>query len=327
MSSISSKVCVTGLCVCMLCSTGFSQKNPQKIIRALTKTPSIAMREMVPFPARMLGNLPSANQVFQQSIVAGLERVAAQEALAPATVARRRALAAQTVELAADIKPRLNEKMVAYVHTQTEPIRQYLNTHDNTWPEYQIQDPHNRVLRQIRNFMEVQDPSPEVLAIQQEMIRMRQHSQARTPKEVRAIVNDMMTYGMVPSRAYAGATPFVTQEELALGEDLAFAIAAYRVPMKNNPWKIEGMAQLIDKATTYYAMRRVSPMFEGLPTIYEEGGIYHDNFSVWTRGEFTWRKQEWVHQHPFEYISLCLANVCITALCSWLRLFSPVAMA
>ncbi len=301
MSSVLSKICVTGLCVCTLCSTGFSQKNPKKIVELFTKTPSVTMREMVPFPARMLGNLPSANQVFQQSIVAGLERVSAQEALAPATVARRRALATQTVELAADIKPKLDEKKVAYVYTQTEPIRRYLDTHDNTWPQYQKQDSHNRVLRQIRNFMEVENPSPEVLAIEREIIRMRQHSRARTPQEVRTIVDEMMAYRMVPSRAYAGFTPLATEEELALGEDLAFAIAAYRVPMENNPWQIEGMAQLIDKATTYYAMRRVSPMFEGLPTLHEEEGIYRDNFFVWTRGEFTWRKQEWVHQHPFEY--------------------------
>ncbi len=299
-----SKVSLACLAVCVGTSGAVAQKNPGKIIKAVVKTPTLNVIENIQPPLRVSGALPSFETVLRQNVVHSLQlatqREEAKRTLAPATAARQRALAAQKMP-----RPRVgqeftNEEM-AYIAKQTAPVRHYLDMHDNTWPTYLADGSNNRVLRHIRNFMEVEQPSAAVLAIQQELIRMRANSQARTPQEIKTLVHDMLEYGIVPQRVSFGFPTDQTEDELALGEDLAFAMAASKVPMENNPWQMEGTKILADKVATYNAMRRVSPLKEGLPVTYKKDGMHLPNFPVWTQAEYATNQLFFAAEHPFEY--------------------------
>lgn len=250
-----------------------------------------------------LGVVRSIN--FQNAVLDGLELGIERQALVVAQTQAR-----MTQQASAPKKPNVNawhqaelsdQQLQAKAQKATEFVKDYLAANGNVWPVYAPHSPAINLLKRIANFMEVETPSQQVLYIQQEIIRLRAASQARSPREVLAIVKDMMRYGMVPNRAYMSEEASYTQEELEIGEELAFAIAAYKVPMENNPWQIPGMQEVADKTAVYYAMRRADPLFEGLPVMYVKSGIHEFNFPVWTRGEFVWHQQKWVHEHPFEY--------------------------
>ena len=291
---------VLGLCV----SGAFAQKNSTKLIKSAVKKPTVRVAETVRPPLRMTESLPSLSTVLQQNLLLTLDvaaqRQAAQKMLASATAARKRALAAQRLATpVADLQ--LNDKELAYVAKQTAALRRYLDTHDNTWPTYLENGSNNILLRNIHNFMEVENPTAPVLAIQREIIRMRAHSRAYQPQEILSIANDMIEYGVIPSRAYFGILNAATEEELVIGEEIAFAITAYKVPMQDNPWAISGMEKMADQVNTYNAMRRVSPLSEGLPVTYEKDGIHQPNFPIWTREEYAQHQLGFASEHPFEY--------------------------
>ncbi len=300
-----SKVSLACLAVCVGTSVAVAQKNPGKIIKAVVKTPNLNVIESMQPPLRVPGALPSFGNVLRQNVVYSLQLAAQREEakriLAPATTARQRALAAQTMP-SIHVGQDLTNKDIAYIAKQTSPVRHYLATHDNTWPTYLADGSNNRILRHIRNFMQVENPSASVLAIQRELIRMRASSQARSPQEVRAFVRDMLEYGIVPQQVSFLFPTDRTEEELALGEDIAFAIAASKVPVENNPWQMEGTAILADKVATYNAMRRVSPLEEGLPATYTKNGIHEPNFPTWTQAQYTQYQLEFAQEHPFEYV-------------------------
>lgn len=292
---------ILGCCV----SGAFAQKNSTKLVKSVIKKPVVRVAETVRPPLKMAEPLPSLSSVLQQHLLFTLDlaaqRQAAQKELAAATAARKRALATQSLLKAPVEDLQLNTEDLAYVAKQTAALRHYLDTHDNTWPTYVADGSNYVLLRTIRNFMEVESPSAPVLAVQREIIRMRAHSRAYHPQYLLSIVNDMMAYDIVPSRAYMGVATAATEEELAIGEDIAFAVAAYKVPMKDNPWQIDGMAEMADKVTTYNAMRRVEPLFEGLPVTYEKDGFRQMNFPIWTRAEYAQQQLWFAQEYPFEY--------------------------
>ena len=298
------KFIAAGLLIGLCTPLGFAQRNAGKLVKEVFQTPEVPVLEAVRPPFRSPAGLPALSAVLQNNLLATLEisaaRETAQQVLAAQTVARQHALAAQTV---ARLAPQLNldEKAQLYVTQQTAPVRQYLDTHDNTWPTYKADKSNDWILRHIRNFMEVEEASAPVAAVQQELIRMRAHSNARSPQEVRALANDMLAYGIVPQRAYLWNRQTHTEDELVLGEDIAFAVAACKVPMENNPWQIVGMAELADQVTTYNHMRRATPLFEGLPETHEEHGIQRSNIPVLTRAEYEEKQLAFAQAHPFEY--------------------------
>ena len=289
--------------ICGLTSTAFAQ-NKTVIIKYLN--PKQDVRKMVQTMTRVPSKYAQVNELadmrktnFQNAVLdgidMGLERAALQAAQAkPQIPAIKLSKLGQQVSLS-------REELQAKAEHQTEFVVQYLRAHQNRWPTYVPHSEEAALLKRITNFMEVEDPSLEVLYIQQEMIRLRASSKARSPQEILSIIRDMMHYEIVPSRAYLSEENKHTQEELELGEELAFAIAAFKVPMENNPWKFVEMQEIVDKATTYNTLRRVDPLFEGLPAMHIEDGMHKSNFPVWTRGEFAWHQKEWVHKHPFEY--------------------------
>ncbi len=296
-------------CVCMLAPVAFAQ-NKTVIIKYLN--PKQNVRKTLQNITRVPSKYAQVNELteirqsnFQNAVLDGINMGLERQAI-KAAQAQRQAAVAQ--EIAA---PKLgevwhktslsHEQLRTQAQWQTQFIVQYLKTHQNVWPVYEPHSQEANILKRISNFMEAENPSVEVIYIQQEIIRLRAASQARTPHEILSIVQDMIAYGLIPSRAYISEEGKYTDDEVSIGEELAFAIAAYKVPMEKNPWKIAGMEQIVDQVTTYYAMRRADPLFEGLPHSHIQDGIHQPNFPVWTRAQFVQHQRLWVEEHPFEY--------------------------
>ncbi len=294
-------------CVCMLAPVAFAQ-NKTVIIKYLNPKQDVrkTLQNITRVPSKyaQINELSEIRRInFQNTVLDGLELGIERSALQQARVQHQAAQQIPVVKLSelGHQSSLSHEQLQTQAEHQTEFIVQYLREHKNRWPVYAPRSEEAHLLKCIANFMEVENPPLDVIYIQQEIIRLRASSKARSPQEILSIVQDMMRYGMVPSRAYMSEEEKHTPEELQVGEDLAFAIAAYKVPMKDNPWKMPQMQEVADKTATHNAMRRTDPLFEGLPQMHVEDGIHQPNFPVWTRSEFTWHQQEWVHKHPFEY--------------------------
>ena len=296
------------LCAGVLSPAAWAQKNIAKAVSTAAKKPAINVTDLYFPPYRMAGYLQRnaasrSRQVLLESLrvaTGKLERQSAQRAVRPVnplSVKPVENFAPQT-QLA---KPGMSE--VVYAQQNTKFLREYLQTHQNQWPVYQEKDTdQNRMMRRIMGLMEGEDNTPTLLETKREIIRLRQSSNARSPQEVKEIISDMLTYGVVPVRVYPGSSKKHTEEELELGEDLAFAILAYQVPMENNPWDIPGMEEIADKVTTYNAMRRADPLFEGIPTTYtNEYGMQDNNIPVITHGRYAIQQKVFAQQHPFTY--------------------------
>lgn len=271
-------------------------QNVRKTLQSMTRVPSKYAR------VNELAQMRRMN--FQNAVLDGIDMGIERQAVAIAQ--------AHHQSLQTDPAPTPNKNLQAQAQLSPEQLQakaqktihflaDYLAANANVWPVYAPHTQAANLLKRIANFMEVENPSLDVLYIQREIIRLRAASQARSPQEVLAIVKDMMHYGMVPSRAYLSEETGHTQEELEIGEELAFAIAASKVPMEANPWKNLQMQEVADKTAVYHAMRRTDPLFEGLPEFYVKDGIHKSNFPVWTRGEYAWHQHKWAHEHPFEY--------------------------
>lgn len=269
------------------------KQNVRKTMQSLTRVPSKYAQ------VNELSEMRRMN--FQNAVLDGIELGIEKKALQAVQAQRQVAQKMSDAKLSNPLTEHLPEQLQAQAEQRTEFLVQYLKAHQNVWPVYAPRSEEAYLLKRISNFMEVKNPSLDVLYIQQEIIRLRAASKARSPQEVLSIVQDMISYEMIPSRAYLSEENKHTQEELEIGEELAFAVAACKVPMQNNPWNTLQMKEVADRTVTYNAMRRADPLFEGLPTMHIEDGMYQSNFPLWTRSEFAWHQLEWVHQHPFEY--------------------------
>ena len=306
----SKKYVILGV-VCMLASAAYAQ-HKTVIIKYLNPKNDVhkTLQNMTRVPSKyaQVNELTEIRQSnFQNAVLDGINMGLERQAIKAAQAQRQAVRAAQKVA-APKVKEGFyhptelsHEQLQANAQKATQFIADYLAANENVWPVYAPHSQENNLLKRISNFMEVENPSVEVVYIQQEIIRLRAQSQARGPKEVLSIVQDMIAYGLIPSRAYISEEGKYTDDEVSIGEELAFALAAYKVPMENNPWKLEGMAEVADKASTYYAMRRADPLFEGLPHSHIQDGIHQPNFPVWTRAQFVQHQRLWVEEHPFEY--------------------------
>ena len=288
------KVSAVFACIGVLTSPVLAQKKVTKAAKAAITTPKIAV---VRPPLLKAGTTASVAQQLQQNLMQSWN-------LAQAAHLERKALQARNrnnlLSVGLDIR-----KREAYVADKLKPLKNYLAAHQNNWPEYNRHAESNQLLRYIANFMEVEDPTPEVLSLQQQIIRLRATSNARSPYEVVKIVGDMMQYDIVPSRAMlAGKDNQNREEELALGEDLAFAMAAAKVPMPQNPWKnISGFDHIIDVVNTYNAMRRQDALLEGIPQTYTgKGGIHYFNIPLLTKTAYLNEQSHFAVIYPFEYV-------------------------
>lgn len=296
------------VCAGVLSPAVWAQKNITKAVSAAAKKTEMKITDLYFPPYRMAGQLQRAaanrsRQAFFSNwnlTTQQLERQSAKHVVRPAnqSVAKAGGSFTPKTQLA---KPGMSE--VVYAHQNTQFLRDYLQSHQNQWPVYQEKDTdQNRVVRRIMGLMEGEDNTPTLLEIKRELIRLREHSSARSPQEIKEIISDMLAYGVVPVRVYPGSSKKHTEEELELGEDLAFAILAYQVPMENNPWNIPGMAEIADQVNTYNAMRRADPLFEGIPTTYtNEYGMQDNNIPVLTRAEYVAQQQAFAQAHPFTY--------------------------
>lgn len=302
----SKKVVLVVGAVCVCCLPSFSQKGIEKIVQAGTK-PAVKISDLAFPPSRMAGHLQQATaKRFQAALMQNgsavqvLERAAARSLLSPRQF---QTALMQNWQLQTQGRQRAPANKQARLSAQrnTRFLRDYLQTHQNSWPVYAQSAQDNRVLRHVMGLMSAQENTPEILATKQEIIHLRAASNSRTPQELFSIIRDMMAYGIVPSRVHVDAMQRYTEDELALGEDLAFALLAYQVPMKNNPWNLPGVAHLADQVNTYNLMRRANPLFESLPELYEENGMHKDNIPLLTQQEYASRQLAFATEHPFEY--------------------------
>ena len=229
----SKKYVILGV-VCMLASAAYAQ-HKTVIIKYLNPKNDVhkTLQNMTRVPSKyaQVNELTEIRQSnFQNAVLDGINMGLERQAI-KAAQAQRQAAVAQ--EIAA---PKLggvwhktslsHEQLRTQAQWQTQFIVQYLKTHQNVWPVYESHSQEANILKRIFNFMEVENPSAEVIYIQQEIIRLRAASQARTPHEILSIVQDMIAYGLIPSRAYISEEGKYTDDEVSIGEELAFAIAA-----------------------------------------------------------------------------------------------------
>ncbi len=289
-------------CMCMLTTVAFAQNktviikylNPKqdvrKTLQSMTRVPSKYAR------VNALDEIRRNN--FQHAVLDGLEMAFERQAVQAASAQR-------AVLPSADLNLNLHQRK-SWVDQKIKPIKDYLAAHQNNWPEYNKYSESNHLLRYIASFMEVENPTPEILALQREIIRLRATSNAPAPYDVVQIVGAMMEYNIVPARATVSARQkSTTSEEIALGEDLAFAMAAVKVPMKDNPWrKISGFDRIVDITNTYNAMRRQDPLLDGIPEIYlrDEMGIHFSNIPLLTKAQYLKEQHLFAQKHPFEYV-------------------------
>ncbi|MBR2082637.1 MAG: hypothetical protein IJ876_06500 [Elusimicrobiaceae bacterium] len=189
---------------------------------------------------------------------------------------------------------------VMTVDARLKPLAEYLQANHYKWPAYTDNEQARYLLHRIHNFMNVEDPSADVIALQRQIIRLYQHVQAPPAEQtLRAVRFFMAVQHRVPARDYIGNDTKYSAEELALGEELAFVLEAAKVPMKDNPFaKAPEIDVITDQVHIYYTLRRVSPLFEGLPEYSQD---HTANFPLWTQEEYVRQREAWIEEHPFEY--------------------------
>ena len=283
--------------ICLFTPGLYAQKNSAKVVKPLLTKPTVPVTQVRPPLLKAAHTLPVA-QVLQQNLMThwNLALSAETERQALQAVTARRAELLRTPPPLPEPKP-----LSPYVQKQTQFLRDDLEKNENIWPSYAYDSQAVYVLRRITNFMEVEERLPEVLEVQQEIIRLRAASRALSPLQVLNSAMRMLKDGIVPQRAYLWSQKIYPEELLAMGEEIAFAMAASKVPMQDNPWQIAGMDEVADRVTTYNAMRRSTPLFEGLPETYTEKGVNKPNIPVLTRAEYAAKQLEFATQHPFEY--------------------------
>lgn len=283
--------------ICLLTPGVYAQKNSGKVIKSLLTTPKVNTPAARP-PLLKASKNVSVSRALRQNWMANwnlaLSAQAERQMLSSVTKKRMKMLQAHR-QLAGQ------QQLSPYAQKQTRFLREDLEKNGHIWPSYATGSQNVYMLRRITNFMTVENPDPEVLEVQQEIIRLRAASQALSPEEVLRAAQEFVSNGVVPQQAYVWAREVYTEEELALGEEIAFAIAASKVPMENNPWNIPGMDELADKVNTYNLMRRAIPLFEGIPEYATENGVRQPNIPILTRAEYAEKQLAFANEHPFEY--------------------------
>ena len=281
--------------ICLFTPGLYAQKNPVKVVRPILTKPSVMQ---VRPPLLKAAQTPSVAQVLQQNLMTNWNVALAAETERQAL----QAVTAQRAELLWTQPPLPRPSPLSpYAQKQTQFLRDDLERNENVWPVYAPDSQDIYLLRRITNFMEAENPTPEVLEVQQEIIRLRAASAAASPETVLKRAERMLADGFVPPRVYLWSQDKYPQEVLVLGEEIAFAVAASKVPMKDNPWNTQGMKELADKVTTYNAMRRSTPLFEGLPETYTENGVQKPNIPVLVLAEYAAKQLEFAQDYPFEY--------------------------
>ncbi len=281
------------ICLGVLGPVAFAQKNVVKVAKTVVTKPAVVQPRP---PLLSAGKVPPLALQLQQNFMRDWD-------LALGTPLER-SVARQHQKATSILTVTLKQRR-QYVAERIQPVKDFLATHQNNWPQYGKSKQDDDMLRYISNFMEAEDPTPQVLGLQREIIRLRAQSNARSPYEVASIVGSMMEYGLIPHRAKTGNPKQNEDVELVnLGEDLAFAMAAFRVSMKNNPWKkISGFARIVDIATTYKAVSRQDLLLGGIPEMYEgEGGIHYPNIPLLTKNQYLVKQYRFATEHPFEFV-------------------------
>ena len=304
--SVVGKSSVVLVCMCMLTPVAFAQNKAQlaKYLKVTQKARDAFQNfRRVPFKYAQLAALDETRRIgFQQTVLDGLDTALERQAL-QAAQAQRSALS--TTALNEWQLPLKLHQQKSWIDQKIKPVKDYLAAHQNNWPEYNKFPESNQVLRYIADVMEMKNPSPKVRNLQRELIRLRATSNALTPYEVAQMVGAMMEYGIVPARAtYSAQEHGNIDEEIALGEELAFAMAAFKVPMKGNPWKkISGFGHIIDVTNTYNAMRRQGFISQGIPETYIDANLIHmANIPLLTQVAYLEKQYTFAGNHPFEFV-------------------------
>ena len=289
------KSCVIAVCLCVISTSVFAQKKVSKIVKPVVSNPKISVARP---PLLKAARVPSVGQRLQQNLMQGWNLVLQ-------TQLERKALEKIT-QKKATVSAKAQQERQKYIIEKLQPIKTYLAVHQNNWPEYNRHPESNDLLRYIFNFIKEENPSAEVLELQREIIRLRATSNAPHPYDVIQTISSLMEYGnIVPSRATPDAQKNgKTQEEIALGEELAFAMAAAKVPMEGNPWaNLPKLDRIADITNTYNAMRRQDMSSEGIPETYEGfAQIHYSNIPLLTTSEYLEEQNLFAVSHPFEYV-------------------------
>ncbi len=286
------KSCVTLICICVLSPVVWGQKKVTKVAQAVTAKPTVSLPRP---PLAKAGEIPPVSTLLRQNFMHGWN-------LAMDTRLTRN-VAQQTKKSISTPSTALTQRK-QYVEEKIKPLRDFMETHQNNWPRYGKSKQDNHLLRYVLSFMEVDKPSPEEIELQREIIRLRAQSNAWSPYEIVSTVGAMMEYGIVPARAVAGGKELQEDADVtALAEETAFAMAAAKVPMKNNPWKkISGFNRIADMVSTYYAMRRQDFFTEGIPeTHIGDGKIHYPNIPLLTKKQYLLEQNRFATEHPFEF--------------------------
>ena len=281
------------ICLGVLSPVAFAQKNVVKVAKTVAAKPAVVQTRP---PLLNAGRVPSVSLQLQQSFMKNWDLALEENLERNVALQNHKEMSIPTVSL---------KQRNQYVAEKIQPVKGFLATHQNNWPEYGKSKQDNDMLRYIFNFMEVKDPTPQVVELQREIIRLRAQSNAHSPYEIASIVGSMMEYGIVPPRAKVGnAEETADIQVTALAEDLAFAMAATQVPMKENPWKkVLGFNRIADIASTYYAMRRQDVFLEEIPETYVgEGAIHYPNIPLLTKQQYLMQQNRFATEHPFEFV-------------------------
>ncbi len=304
--SIVGKSSAVLVCACMLTPAAFAQ-NKTVIIKYLNPKQDVrkTLQNMTRVPSKY-ARVNALDEVrrtnFQHAVLDGFDMALERQAV-QAAQAKRSAL--PKADLNGIYAPLSVQQRKSWVAQKIKPVKDYLAAHQNNWPEYNKFPQSNQLLRYIADVMEMKNPSPQVRGLQRELIRLRATSNARTPYEVSQIVGAMMEYDIVPVRATRSAQENGhTDEEITLGEDLAFAMAASKVAMKDNPWKkISGFERMTDVINTYNAMRRQDPVGLGIPETYMNDNLIHAaNIPLLTKADYLEKQYAFAVNHPFEFV-------------------------
>lgn len=281
-------------CLCICATVSSAQKMVTKVVSrvAAKAAPSLPRPPLIE-----AGQVTSVSTRLQQNLMQGWNLALSaqvERTLLPKTTGSKR-LMPQTQALQRN----------KFVVENMQPLKDYIASHQNNWPEYGKNLEANKLVHYVFSVLEQKNPSSEILELQREIIRLRATSNARSPYEVVQLVGAMIEYGFVPSRATLNAKYLgKSEEEISLGEDLAFAIVASKVPMRANPWKtISGFDRIVDIVSTYQARSRRDMLQEGIPETYiGEGGLHYQNIELLTKEQYLKKQYFFAVEHPFEFV-------------------------
>ena len=285
---------VACVCLCVCATMSSAQKKITKVVSQVAAKPAPSLSRP---PLIEAGQVTSLSKKLQQNLMQGwnlaLSTQVERAILPKATGSKRLMPKAQTLQ------------RNKFVVENMQPLKDYIASHQNNWPEYGKNLEANKLVHYVFNVLEQQNPTPEILELQREIIRLRATSNARSPYEVVQLVGAMIEYGFIPSRAtmnakYSGKS----EDEIALGEDLAFAIVASKVPMQANPWKkISGFDRIVDIVHTYQARSRQDMLQAGIPETYiGAGGLRYQNIELLTQDQYLNKQYFFAVEHPFEFV-------------------------